>query len=238
MSEFITDVNEHISLIQDKNGLTYGTDAFLLASFIKGKKNGHAIEIGSGSGIISLLLAKKGKFEKITALEVQEYFASLTKRNIENNGLSSVITAVHTDCREYSAQADAVFMNPPYMKTESGKRNGDDGKYIARHEVCGDIYELCLSASRLLKYGSDLYVVYRPDRLTDLICAMRQSKIEPKNLCFVFQTQKHQPCLALVQGKLGGKSGMTVMRPLFLADEDGKSTPDCDYIYENCKWYQ
>lgn len=238
MSEFVTQVNENISLLQDKNGLTYGTDAYLLAAFIKDKKSGYALEIGSGSGIISLLLGKRGKFKKITCLEVQEYFASLTKRNVENNDLSDIIEAVHADCREYSAQVDTVFMNPPYMKTESGKRNEDERKYIARHEVKGDIFDLCRSASRLLKYGGDLYIVYRPDRLPDLICAMRESKIEPKSLCFVHQSVKHPPCLVLVQGKLGGKSGANIIRPLFLTDENGKSTSDCDYIYNNCKWYE
>jgi tRNA1(Val) A37 N6-methylase TrmN6 len=124
------------------------------------------------------------------------------------------------------------------MKTESGKRNSDDGKYAARHEVFGDITELCNAASKMLKYGGDLYVVYRPDRMIDLICAMRKSGIEPKNLCMVHQSPSHAPCLMLISGKKGGKSGINVMRPLILTDQGGNDTEDCRYIYENGEWIE
>ena len=235
-NEFITEVNDGISLIQNKKGLTFGTDAFLLSSFVKPKKSGVAAEIGSGSGIISLLLAKRQKFKKIYALEVQEYYASLTARNAVLNGVDNIVQAIHTDARSFKTECDTVFMNPPYMKTESGKRNIDDGKYAARHEVFGDVKELCLSASKMLKYGGDLNVVYRPDRLADLICAMRESGVEPKSICFVHQTPSHSPCLVLICGKKGGKSGVTLSRPLFLTDSEGNDTDDCKYIYENGEW--
>ncbi len=235
-NESLTDVNDGIRLIQNKKGLTYGTDAYLLSAFIKEKKNGTAAEIGSGSGIISLLLAGRGKFKRIFALEVQEYYASLTERNALLNGLDGVVTAVHTDAREFKTECDAVFMNPPYMKAGDGKRNEDDGKYAARHELNGDITDLCRAASGMLKYGGDAYVVYRPDRLTDLICALRESRLEPKSVCFVHQSVKHEPCLVLICAKKGGKSGVTVMRPLILTDENGSESEDCRYIYDNGNW--
>lgn len=237
-NEFLTDVNDGIRLIQNKKGLTYGTDAYLLSAFIKPKASGVAAEIGSGSGIISLLLSARKRFSKIYALEVQEYYATLTGRNAVLNGLDGVVEAVFTDARDFKVECDTVFMNPPYMKTESGKRNSDDGKYAARHEVFGDIKELCSAASRILKYGGDLYAVYRPDRMIDLICAMRESGIEPKNLCMVHQSSSHTPCLMLVSGKKGGKSGINVMRPLMLTDENGKETEEVRYIYENGEWIE
>ena len=237
-NEFVTDVNDGIKLIQNKNGLTYGTDAYLLSAFIKARPSGVAAEIGSGSGIISLLLAARKKFLRIYALEVQEYYASLTGRNSVLNGLDGIVEAVHTDARDFRTECDAVFMNPPYMKTESGKRNTDDGKYAARHEVFGSITELCSAASKMLKYGGELYAVYRPDRMIDLICAMRASGIEPKNLCLVYQSVAHQPCLVLVSGKKGGKSGINVMRPLILTDGKGSDTNDCISIYENGEWIE
>ena len=235
-NEFLTEVNDGIRLIQNKNGLTYGTDAYLLSAFIKARPHGVAAEIGSGSGIISLLLAARKKFTKIHALEVQEYYASLTGRNAVLNGLSDIVEALHTDARDFKTECDAVFMNPPYMKTESGKRNEDDGKYAARHEVFGDIRDLCSASSKMLKYGGDLYVVYRPDRLTDLICAMRDSGIEPKTICFVHQTVSHSPCLVLISAKKGGKSGLKLLRPLILTDGNGNDTEDCRSIYENGEW--
>ena len=235
-NETLTDVNDGIRLIQNKKGLTYGTDAYLLSAFIKEKKSGTAAEIGSGSGIISLLLAQRGKFKRIFALEVQEYYASLTRRNAVLNGLDGVVEAVHTDARDFKTECDAVFMNPPYMKVGDGRRNEDDGKYAARHEVNGDITELCRAACGMLKFGGNAYVVYRPDRLTDLICALRESALEPKSLCFVHQSARHEPCLALICAKKGGKSGVTVMRPLILTDENKNESDDCKYIYENGNW--
>ena len=235
-NESLTEVNDGIKLIQNKKGLTYGTDAYLLSAFIKGKKSGTAAEIGSGSGIISLLLAERGKFKKIFALEVQEYYASLTKRNALLNGLDGIVEALHTDARDFKAECDAVFMNPPYMKVGDGKRNEDDGKYAARHELNGDISDLCIAASKMLKYGGDAYVVYRPDRLTDLICALHDAGLEPKNICFVHQSAVHAPCLVLIGAKKGGKSGVNVMRPLILTDENGAESADCAYVYENGNW--
>ncbi len=235
-NESLTEVNDGIKLIQNKKGLTYGTDAYLLSAFIKGKKSGTAAEIGSGSGIISLLLAQRGKFKKIFALEVQEYYARLTERNAALNGLDGIVSAVHTDARDFKTECDTVFMNPPYMKVANGKRNEDDGKYAARHELNGDIGELCRAASGMLKYGGDAYVVYRPDRLTDLICALRESKLEPKSICFVFQSASHAPCLVLVGAKKGGKSGVNVIRPLILTDENGNESDACKYIYDNGTW--
>lgn len=235
-NEFVTDVNDGIRLIQNKNGLTYGTDAYLLSAFIKARPSGTAAEIGSGSGIISLLLAARRKFSHIYALEVQEYYASLTDRNIRLNGLEGIVEALHTDARDFRGECDTVLMNPPYMKTECGKRNLDDGKYAARHEVFGDVGELCAAASRMLKYGGDLYAVYRPDRLTDLICAMRDSGVEPKVVCFVHQTLSHSPCLVLISAKKGGKSGLKLLRPLILTDGHGCDTEDCKAIYEKGEW--
>ena len=161
---------------------------------------------------------------------------SLTQRNAALNGLDGIVEAVYTDARDFKTECDTVFMNPPYMRVGDGKRNGDDGKYAARHELNGDIKELCDAACRMLKYGGDAYVVYRPDRLTDLICALRESKLEPKSICFVHQSSAHAPCLVLVCAKKGGKSGVDVMRPLILTDENGNESDDCAYVYENGNW--
>ena len=156
--ERLDSVNEKITLIQKKDGLTFGTDAFLLASFIKPRKSGRALELGAGTGIISLLLAARDKFASITSIEVQDDFATLTQRNVELNSLEEKIEVVCRDVRElracdFGGEYDVVFSNPPYMKTDSGKRNDSDRKYIARHEVCGTIDDFCATAFRMLKHG-------------------------------------------------------------------------------------
>lgn len=241
--ETLTEVNDSIKLIQKSNGLTFGTDAFLLASFVKAQKNGIAVELGGGTGIISMLSASREKFKKIYCVEIQEGFADIIERNARINEFDKKIEAVHADIRSISAasigcEVDAVFSNPPYMKTDSGKRNEYDEKYIARHEVCGDISDFCACAKRLLKHGGYFYCVFRPDRLTDLICAMRENNLEPKRMCFVHANTFSAPSMVLVQAKKGAASGINVEEPLFLNldDDPKKLTKRAQKIYEECNF--
>ena len=229
-------VNDNLSLIQETDGLTFGTDALLLAGYINGKyKTG--CEIGSGSGIISMLLLTREKIAHCTALEVQAEYASLTQRNALQNGLENKMKVVNTDVREYvpEGEFDIVFTNPPYMKTDSGKSNALDKKNIARHEVCGDIGDFCKSAKKMLKFGGCFAAVYRTDRLMDLFSAMRENKIEPKRITFVHADTESEPSMALVEGKMGGKCGLLVTKPLLIyTDKAHKSyTNDMNYIMEN-----
>ncbi len=216
-------VNEQITLIRKMDGLTFGTDAYLLASFIKPEPSGRAVELGTGTGIISLLCAAKGRFSSIQALEIQEDFANLAARNVERNGLTDRITVRQGDIRCFRAEdlggeAAVVFANPPYMKTDSGKRNDSDYRYLARHEVCGGIGDFCRAAARLLQYGGKFYCVWRPDRLTDLMAELRTCGLEPKTMAFVHADCESEPSMALVCAKKGGASGMRVLPPLCLHD--------------------
>ncbi len=219
--ERIDEVNENIRLIQKKYGLTFGSDAYLLAAYMKTQKNATAAELGTGTGIISLLCASRQKFKYIHAFEIQQEFAELTDRNTELNSLDDRMTCHCKDVRDITAEdtcgeVDAVFSNPPYMKTDSGKRNEADAKYIARHEVCGAIGDFAASASRLLKYGGRFYCVYRPDRLMSLLTAMRASKLEPKEMTFVHADANTPPSMVLVMAVKGGSESLKVTKPLLL----------------------
>ena len=242
-NETLTEVNDNLKLIQKKSGLTFGTDAFLLASFIKAQKYSVAVELGGGTGIISLLCASRNKFSKIHCIEIQNDFAKIIERNAELNGLDSKITSLCKDLREvknsdFGCEADVVFSNPPYMKADSGKRNDSDEKYIARHEVCGDIGDFCACAKRLLKHGGLFYCVWRPDRLADLICSMRASSLEPKEICFVHANTESAPSIVLVKAKKGASSGTVICEPLFLNDDKNpkKLTERAKRIYEECNF--
>ena len=242
-NETLTNVNENINLIQRKNGLNFGTDAFLLASFIKAQKSGIAVELGGGTGIISLLCASREKFKTIYCAEIQEEFAEIISRNAALNGLDNKILTICQDIREIKStsigcEVGAVFSNPPYMKVDSGKRNDHDEKFIARHEVCGDINDFCACAKRLLKHGGFFYCVWRPDRLVDLICAMRENSLEPKEVCFVHANTQSQPSMVLVKAKKGAASGIVVDEPLFLnLDDNPKAlTERAKKIYEECNF--
>ena len=242
-NETLTEVNENINLIQKKNGLTFGTDAFLLASFIKAQKNSVAVELGGGTGIISLLCASREKFKTIYCAEIQKNFADIIDRNAKLNSLDSKVISICSDIRNLKSvnigcEVDTVFSNPPYMKVDAGKRNEHDEKFIARHEVCGDIADFCACAKRLLKHGGFFYCVWRPDRLVDLICAMRENSLEPKDICFVHANTQSEPSMVLVKAKKGAASSVKILEPLFLNEDDNPKalTKRAKKIYEECNF--
>jgi tRNA1(Val) A37 N6-methylase TrmN6 len=235
--ERLDHVNEKIDLIQKKDGLTFGTDAFLLASFIKPRRSGKAAELGAGTGIISLLLAARDKFANISAFEIQPDFAEIAARNAELNSLDGKVSVICRDIRDLRSaefgEYDVVFSNPPYMKTDSGKRNDSDRKYIARHEVCGTVDDFCAAAYRLLKHGGKFYAVWRPDRLCDLLCSMRAHSLEPKILTSVLANSTSSPSMVLVSATKGGASGMNMTPPLILyRDGTQEFTDRAQKIYD------
>ena len=221
--ERIDRVNENIELIQKKNGLTFGTDAFLLAAYMKGKGKECAVELGTGTGIISLLCAARHRFAMIDAFEVQEDFASLAARNAVHNGLDGCVRVHHADVREVSAatlgrEVDVVFANPPYMRTDSGERNRSDYKYIARHEVCGGVEDFCAAGYRLLRHGGYFYCVFRPDRLAELMLALENHRLSVKEMTFVHAHAQAEPSMVLLRAIKGGARGMRITAPLILHD--------------------
>ncbi len=229
-------VNDSLKLIQNTEGLTFGTDALLLAGYLntQGKVG---CELGGGSGIISMLLLTREKLKSAVAIEIQEDYAALTQKNAEINGLSDKLTSVCADIRSYKSEYefDVVFSNPPYMKSNSGKANQNDKKNIARHEIHGDINDFCYAAKRLLKFGGTFAVVYRPDRLIDLIFSMRKNGIEPKRMTFVHADTSSEPSMVLIEGRAGGKSSMLLTKPLIIyKDENHKEySDDMKFIMEN-----
>ncbi len=230
--ERLNEVNEKLSLISKKNGLTLSTDAYLLAAFTRPTKKGIAVELGAGTGIVSLLCAAKERFSHIHALEIQPDFADLASRNVTLNGLTDRITVHCTDLRQarpelIGGEADAVFSNPPYMRTDCGKRNDSEYQYIARHEVCGSIFDFCAAATRLLKHGGKFTCVYHPDRLSDLMAAMRENRLEPKQMIFVHADGNTEPSSVLIRAHKGGAVGLRILPPLLLHEEMRGEKGEC-----------
>ncbi len=236
INERIDEVNDSLSLIQKTDGLTFGTDALLLAGYVNSKYKTGA-ELGSGSGIISMLLLTRDKLSECTAYEIQKEYAELIVRNAEYNFLKDRLFAKEADVRNLPLceKFDIVFTNPPYMKACGGANNKTDKKSIARHEICGTINDFCVAAKKLLKYGGAFYAVYRPDRLTDIISAMRDSELEPKRITFVHADIKSESSMVLIESKRGGKSGLQLTRPLIIYSDSShkKYTDDMEYIMEN-----
>ncbi len=237
--ERIDIVNDNIRLIVRTEGLIFGTDALLLASYIDpARQYKTAMEYGGGTGIVSLLALSRNRVGEVFTLEVQEEYASLIERNAKLNGLQERLHAVLCDIREYKVSpegcVDLVFTNPPYMKATTGKANEDDEKNIARHEIFGTIYSFLESAKSHLKYGGAFVCVYRTDRLIDLVDAMRKNQIEPKRMTFVHANATAKPSMVLVEGRLGGGEGLVITAPLMLyRDTENKEyTEEMTYILE------
>ncbi|MBR5314513.1 MAG: methyltransferase [Clostridia bacterium] len=238
--ERVDRVNEDILLIQKKDGLTFGTDALLLAAFVRPQPSATALDFGAGTGIISFLCAVRNKYKKIVAVEAQNDFAEMIERNIAQNELCGKVVCICCDVRELSFEklgfeADVIFTNPPYMRAASGKVNTHNFKTIARHEILGDINDFCAAAAKNLKHGGRFYAVYRPERMTELFYAMKAAKIEPKRLCTVCPDSESAPSLILVEGKKGAAAEIKIEKPLFMYKDNSHTeyTDDFAYIYEN-----
>ena len=243
------EVNEHITLTQLSDGLTFGTDAYLLAAYVKAKKNALAADLGSGTGIIPLLCLSRNKFAFCTAAEIQSTFCDLIKKNAADNGFEDRLSVYAGDIRNLSPsllgrELDIVTANPPYMAVGSGVGNQAPEKYAARHEINGGIQDFCAAAGRLLKHGGKFYCVFRPERLGDLLQGLRKASLEPKRMTFVHATVGAQPSMLLMEATQGAAPSLICTPPLILW-ESGKDDPsrptspmvpttDSVYIYENC----
>lgn len=220
-NERLDNVNHGIRLIQNTNGLTFGTDALLLAAFLPRTPIAAAAELGGGTGIISLLALKTRAVAHIDCIEVQPTFAELIARNALLNDVSERMSVHACDLRDYAAcgercgKMDVVFANPPYM-VPSGKENRAPEKQAARHEVFGGISDFVMAAARLLRFGGRFFCVYRPDRLIDLLAALRAHKLEPKRMTFVHADTASPPSMVLVEALAGGKCSLRVTPPLFV----------------------
>ncbi len=228
--ERVDEINDRVKLIQRENGLTFGTDAYLLSCFCRPVKNGRAADLGCGTGVISLLLAARERYQKIFAVEAQAQFAELAARNVELNGFSHTVSVLNRDVRDltpadFGGELDVIFTNPPYMRAQSGFACAHEEKQIARHEILGDLADFTAAAARCLRYGGTLYLVYRPDRLETLFAALRASKLAPKRVQFVQDAPEKAPSMVLCEARLGGKEGLVVNPTLILRESAQNGAP-------------
>ena len=213
-----------------------GTDTFLLSSLPRLKKGMKVCDLGCGTGLLSLLLLQRQRELSVTGVELQEKAALLTRRAAEENGLAACFSVCHGDLREVktlfpSGSFDLVVCNPPYYDPGSGKTPASEALQTARSEVTCTLEDVCRAAAFLLRWGGEFCLVHKPERLTDVLCAMRAHHIEPKRLRFVCPTASAAPSLILVEGKRGGKSGLTILPPLILTTPEGTPTDEVDTIY-------
>ena len=240
MNKRLDKINEKISIYQYTEGFAYGTDAVLLSAFVNVKKGDKGVELGTGTGIIPILITYHKNPEKIFAFEIQEDYALLARENAELCKMGDKIEIIHDDIKNITPyylrdrgveSVDFVFSNPPYMKMTSGYLNESERKLTARHELFCSIEDICLSASKILKNGGYFYVVYRPDRMCDLFVALRKADLEPKEMTEVVSRKGEAPTLILVKARKGASSSLKISKPFVIYDGND-NTDEMKTVYE------
>lgn len=202
-------------IIQDPGRFCFGMDAVLLSGFAKVKPGERALDLGTGTGIIPILLEAKTKGEHFTGLEIQPESADMAARSVAYNHLEEKITIVTGDIKEASVRFGAgsfevITTNPPYMIGQHGIQNDANAKTIARHEVLCDLDDILRESAKMLKQGGRFYMVHRPFRLAEIFSKMVAYHIEPKRMRLVYPFVDKEPNMVLIEGLRGGKSRLTV----------------------------
>lgn len=223
-------------IIQDPGRFCFGMDAVLLSGFAKVKPGERALDLGTGTGIIPILLEAKTKGEHFTGLEIQPESADMAARSVAYNHLEEKITIVTGDIKEASARFGAgsfevITTNPPYMIGQHGIQNDASAKTIARHEVLCDLDDILRESAKMLKQGGRFYMVHRPFRLAEIFSKMVAYHIEPKRMRLVYPFVDKEPNMVLIEGLRGGKSRLTVEKPLIVYKEPGVYMPEIYDIY-------
>ena len=224
------------AIIQNPEKFCFGMDAVLLSGFANVKENEKVLDLGTGTGIIPILLEAKSKGRHFTGLEIQPESADMAGRSVQLNHLESKIAIVTGDIKDASkyfgaSSFDVVTTNPPYMINSHGLKNGLEAMTIARHEVLCTLEDIIRESAKLLRPKGRFYMVHRPFRLAEIICTMTKYGIEPKRMKLVYPYVDREPNMVLIEGLRGGKTRMTVEKPLIVYEERGKYTDEIVEIY-------
>lgn len=223
-------------IIQNPEKFCFGMDAVLLSGFAKAKEGDLVLDLGTGTGIIPILMEAKTQAAHLSGLEIQEESADMARRSVALNGLSGKIEIVTGDIKEAdkiwrSASFDVITCNPPYMIGEHGLTNPDAPKAIARHEICCTLEDVISQTARLLKPGGHFFMVHRPFRLAEIMTTMSQYKLEPKRMQLVYPYVDKEPNMVLIEGVRGGRPRMSVEKPLIIYRSPGEYMLEIYDIY-------
>ncbi len=226
-----------LKIIQNEKGFCFGMDSVLLSDFAKNMKNNSTVlDLGTGTGIIPILLCGKTNLKKVVGIEIQQDVANMAKRSSQLNNLQDRFEVVNTNIIDlkniYEKQSfDVIVTNPPYKKENTGITNENEAKLISRHEITANLEDFISISKDLLKDKGEFYMVHRPERLVDILSLMRKYKIEPKILKFVSPNKNKEPNLILIKGIKNANSFLKVEKNLYVYNEDGKYTNEILKIY-------
>jgi len=225
-----------LEIIQNKGKFRFGTDAVLLSDYAKVKKGVRCIDLGTGTGIIPLLLSAKTEATEIIGLDLQEDLCEMARRSVAHNKLAEKIQIVCGDIKNVSGMFDKesfenVVSNPPYMRNGSGFQSDDQGIAMSRHEIMCNIEDIAAAAEYLLKDKGMLTMVHRPNRLVDVLNSLRSHSLEPKTIRFVHPYARKAPNLFLINAQKNTRPFLKVENPLVMRSDDGEYTDEIYKIY-------
>ena len=226
----------HYKIIQDPERFCFGMDAVLLSGFARAKEGDRVLDLGTGTGIIPILMEAKTQAAHFTGLEIQHESADMAARSVSLNHLEGKIEIVTGDIKEAvslfgAASFDVVTCNPPYMTEHHGLTNPEAPKAIARHELLCTLEDVISQAARLLKPGGNFYMVHRPFRLVDIITLLRTYGVEPKRMKMVYPFVDKEPNMVLIEANRGGRPRLSVEKPLIVYKEPCAYTDEIYDIY-------
>lgn len=236
-NERVDDLQNGYYVIQDPQKFCFGMDAVLLSGFARVKKGEHVLDLGTGTGIIPILLRERTEAGHLTGLEIQQECAEMAGRSVEYNGLESEIDIIQGDIKEAAeifgaASFHVVTCNPPYMIGAHGLTNPHLPKAIARHEVLCTLEDVVSQAAKLLTDRGRFYMVHRPFRLAEIMNTLTKHKLEPKRMQLVYPFIDREPNMVLIEALKGGNSRITVERPLIVYERPGVYTKSILELYK------
>ena len=237
-NERLDDLGRGLSIIQDPGKFCFGMDAVLLSEFVRGQEGEKILDMGTGNGILPILLSAKTKASHLVGLEIQPESADLAQRSVAYNHLEEKIKIVTGDMGDAAnlfgaSSFDIVTSNPPYMIGGHGLLNPDDAKCIARHEVKMTLEDLIRETAKVLKPNGRCYYVHRPFRLVEIFCLMHAYGIEPKRMRMVYPFADREPNMVLIEGIRGGRPRLSVEKPLVIYESENVYTPEVRRMYES-----
>ncbi|MDQ2086366.1 tRNA1(Val) (adenine(37)-N6)-methyltransferase [Herbivorax sp. ANBcel31] len=225
-----------LKIIQKEDAFCFGLDAVLVANFTDIKKNDFVVDLGTGTGIIPILIAGKTEAKSILGIEIQEDMAEMAKRSIKLNDIGDRVKIICGDLKKSvdilgSSKFNVIVSNPPYMNAGGGLLSESNTKAVSRHEIFCTLEDVVKASEKLLKPKGQLAMVHRPDRLVDIIWLMRKYSIEPKYMRFVHPSAKKKANLILVKGIKHGRPQLKMMEPLYVYNEHGIFSDEINKIY-------
>lgn len=236
-NERIDDLQRNqLKIIQNPDKFCFGMDAVLLSGFARIRPGDKVLDLGTGTGIIPILLSAKTKASELTGLEIQTESADMADRSVKLNDLQEKIRIVQGDIKEASgifgaSVFDAITCNPPYMIGEHGLQNPDAPKAIARHEILCTFEDVARESAKMLKTGGKFFLVHRPFRLAEIMETLMRYQLEPKRMQLVYPYVDKEPNMVLLEAAKGGRPRMTVEKPLIVYREPGVYMPEIYEIY-------